>query len=72
MPFVLGTPATLGSSATASRSARATALNWASTTWWALRPDSTRTCSAMSAVATSDSQMCRVSVVSVGAIFRIV
>ena len=30
--------------ATASRSARATALNWASTTWWALRPASTRTC----------------------------
>ena len=37
-PLVDGTPCTRGSRATASRSARATALNWASTTWWALRP----------------------------------
>ena len=37
-PFVDGTPADLGSSAAAARSARATALNWASTMWWGLRP----------------------------------
>lgn len=37
-PFVLGTPCTRGSRAQASLSARATALNWASTIWWALRP----------------------------------
>ena len=63
-PLVDGTPSTRGSSATASRSARATALNCASTTWWALRPDSTRTCRQTCADAVSDSQMCRVSVVS--------
>src|SRR5690349_22159135 len=33
-PLVLGTPLR-PSSVTACRSARATALNWASTTWWA-------------------------------------
>ena len=44
-PFVLGTPTTRGSSAAASRRARANALNCASTTWCALRPASTSTCS---------------------------
>ena len=39
VPLVDGTPTTRGSRATASRRARATALNCASTMWWALRPD---------------------------------
>ena len=64
VPLVDGTPTTRGSRATASRSERATDLNWASTTWCALRPEMTRTCRVICDVATIDSQMCRVSVVS--------
>ena len=60
VPLVLGTPTTRGSRSTAVRSARATDLNCASTMWWALRPETTRTCNVIWAVATIDSQMCRV------------
>jgi NTP pyrophosphatase (non-canonical NTP hydrolase) len=56
-PLVDGMPVTRPSSVTASRSARATPLNCASTTWWALRPASTRTCRQICALATNDSQM---------------
>ena len=48
-PWWTGPRSRAGRSPTASRSARANALNCASTTWWALRPDSTRTCSAICA-----------------------
>ena len=46
-PLVDGTPDIRESKVTASRRALATALNCASSTWWALRPSSTRTCKAM-------------------------
>ena len=64
VPLVEGTPTTRESIATASRRERATDLNCASTTWWALRPLRTLTCSVIWLVATIDSQIWRVRVVS--------